>query len=72
MASKASLDEQQKQVQDNIHAQISTICTHMDEILLPDAKMPNTVNSSPERNSAPRRSGLGLAVGRTLPDNPGE
>ncbi|KAI3467007.1 hypothetical protein Pfo_023670 [Paulownia fortunei] len=72
MASKASLAEQQKQVQENIHAQINTFCTYMDDILLPDSKTAGTFNMSSERNTAPRRSGLGLAVGRTTPyDNPG-
>lgn len=74
MASKASLAEHQKQVQENIHAQINTFCTYMDGILLPDSKTASTLNSSSERNTAPRRSGLGLAVGRTTPldDNPSE
>ncbi|KAG6412975.1 hypothetical protein SASPL_125670 [Salvia splendens] len=67
MASKANLEEQQKQVQENIHEQISTFCKYMDDILRPDPRMSNTPNSSPEAKTAPRRSGLGLAVGRTTP-----
>lgn len=74
MASKASLEEQQKQVQENVHEQIQTFCTYMDDILRPDPKMANTHNSSSEAKTAPRRSGLGLAVGRTSPlaHNPSE
>ncbi|KAL8470941.1 hypothetical protein ACS0TY_033494 [Phlomoides rotata] len=73
LASKASLAEQQKQVQENIHTQMSTFCTYMDDILLPNSKTASTLNSSSERKTAPRPSGLGLAVGRTTPlnDNPG-
>ena len=74
MASKANLEEQQKQVQENIHEQISTFCKYMDDILRPDPRMANTPNSSSEAKTAPRRSGLGLAVGRTTPmdRNPSE
>lgn len=74
IASKASLADQQKQIQENIHDQISTFCTYMDDILRPDPKMANTNNSSSEPKTAPRRSGLGLAVGRTtsLDHNPSE
>ncbi|KAL2235080.1 uncharacterized protein LOC105160171 [Sesamum indicum] len=73
MASKASLAEQQKQVQENIHEQLSNFCMHMDEILLPDSKTGSgSPDKSSERNAAPRRSGLGLAVGGTATsDNPG-
>lgn len=69
MASKASVADQQKQIQENIHEQISTFCTYMDDILRPDPKMVNTHNSSSEPKTAPRRSGLGLAVGRTTLDH---
>ncbi|KAE9450978.1 hypothetical protein C3L33_17146, partial [Rhododendron williamsianum] len=48
MAGKASLADQQKQVQDNIHSQIKTFSTWMDEILLPDSK---SINESAESNS---------------------
>ncbi|KAL6539037.1 hypothetical protein OROMI_025363 [Orobanche minor] len=73
MASKASLSEQQKQVQDNIHLQISTFCKYMDDILLPESSLAEAINLSSERNTAPRLSGLGLAVGgRTASlDSPG-
>lgn len=73
MAGKASLAEQQKQVQDNIHSQIKIFSTWMDEILLPDS---NGINESAESNSQKNtqtRSGLSLAVGRSPSDNcPGE
>lgn len=67
MGSDASLEEQQKQVQENIHEQMATFCTYMDEILRPDPKMTGTNNSSSETKAAPRRSGLGFAVGQTTP-----
>lgn len=71
MASKASLADQEKQVQENIHLQIKSFCTSMDEILLPDGK---TKNEPEQSNSASRRSGLSFAVGRnSSPTNhPGE
>ncbi|KAL6529186.1 hypothetical protein OROGR_014809 [Orobanche gracilis] len=73
MASKASLSEQQKQVQENIHSQISTFCTYMDDILLPEPNLAEAIKPSSERNTAPRLSGLGLAVGgkTTALDSPG-
>lgn len=67
MAGKASLADQQKQVQDNIHSQIKTFGMWMDEILLPDS---NSINESAESNSqinTQSRSGLSLAVGRMSP-----
>lgn len=72
MGSNASLEEQQKQVQENIHEQMTTFCTYMDEILRPDPNMTNTHSSPSQTKTAPRRSGLGLAVGSTtlLHDNP--
>ncbi|XP_057477689.1 uncharacterized protein LOC130765310 isoform X1 [Actinidia eriantha] len=70
MAGKASLADQQKQVQENIHTQLKMLCKGMDEILLPDTK---SINESPEstmrRKTALSRSGLGLAVGRMTPPN---
>jgi len=60
MASKASFADQQMQVQENVHSQIKTFCTFMDEILLPNEKM---VNEHQLQNTVPRRSGLGFAVG---------
>ena len=38
MACKASLADQQKQVRENIHSQIKSFSTCMDEILLPCTK----------------------------------
>ncbi|KAG6391628.1 hypothetical protein SASPL_149385 [Salvia splendens] len=73
MASKATLEEQQRQIQENIHEQMSTFCTYMNDSLRPDPKIANATNSSSEAKTAPRRSGLGVAVGRTTPvdHNPG-
>ncbi|KAK4591129.1 hypothetical protein RGQ29_021356 [Quercus rubra] len=65
MASKASLADQQKLVQENIHAQIKSFSTSMDEILLPDSKRIGEAHElPPQPTAAPRRSGLGFAVGR--------
>uniref|UniRef100_A0A2N9ET24 SET domain-containing protein n=1 Tax=Fagus sylvatica TaxID=28930 RepID=A0A2N9ET24_FAGSY len=64
MASKASLADQQKQVQENIHAQIKSFSMSMDEILLPDTKRIGEAHELPPQPTAPRRSGLGFAVGR--------
>ena len=75
MASKASLADQEKQVQENVHLQIKRFCTSMDEILLPDGKTKNQpIESSEQSNSASRRSGLSFAVGlNSSPTNhPGE
>ncbi|XVF66999.1 hypothetical protein PTKIN_Ptkin10aG0085100 [Pterospermum kingtungense] len=60
MASKASLADQHKQVQENIHYQIKNFCTAMDQILLP------AVNESlePQSNANPSPSDLRSAVGR--------
>ncbi|KAA8528918.1 hypothetical protein F0562_033594 [Nyssa sinensis] len=68
MAGKASFADQQKQVQENIHSQIKTFCTSMDDILLPDSStLSEPLKSSPQMSSAPRRSGLSLAVGTNRP-----
>ncbi|XP_075663581.1 uncharacterized protein LOC142633244 isoform X2 [Castanea sativa] len=65
MASKASLADQQKLVQENIHAQIKSFSMSMDEILLPDSKRIGEAHElPPQPTAAPRRSGLGFAVGR--------
>nr|GME00245.1 uncharacterized protein LOC109153007 [Ipomoea batatas] len=69
MASKASLDDQQKQVQENVHCQIETFCTCMDEILIPVSKSPVEPQSPSERSNPPRRSGLSFAVGGSSPLN---
>lgn len=70
MASKASLTDQEKLVQENIHDQIKGFCFSMDEILLPDATKKDTSLESPAQlNAAPRRSGLSFAVGSNSPSN---
>ncbi|KAK7308369.1 hypothetical protein VNO77_41972 [Canavalia gladiata] len=69
MASKASIADQQMQVQENVHSQIKIFCAFMDEILLSNE---NTVNGNQLASTVPRRSGLSFAVGRSDPahDNP--
>ncbi|XP_028787795.1 uncharacterized protein LOC114743743 isoform X1 [Neltuma alba] len=68
MASKASVADQQAQVQENVHSQIKVFCKFMDEILLPNDKvMSGTLESCQQASDLPRRSGLGLAVGRSAP-----
>lgn len=64
MASKASLADQQQLVQENVHSQIKTFCSLMDEIVLSGKETANPLQS-PSADSAPRRSGLSLAVGGT-------
>ncbi|XWS68480.1 hypothetical protein CRYUN_Cryun04dG0094200 [Craigia yunnanensis] len=63
MASKVSVADQQKQVQENIHYQIKNFCTAMNEILLPDINKPQESQS----NATPSRSGLSFAVGGSGP-----
>lgn len=66
MASKASVPDQQKQVQENIHSQIINFCISMDEILLLDMTMKNEQHEAAAESSiAPRRSGLSFAVGKS-------
>ncbi|KAG5573422.1 hypothetical protein H5410_063188 [Solanum commersonii] len=68
MAGKASLVDQQKQVQENVHSQITSFFKYMDHILQPDLTVkdkPGTPSS--KNNSSPRRSGLSFAIGRTTP-----
>jgi hypothetical protein len=75
MASKASVADQQKQVQENIHFQITNFCSTMNEILLPDLEKRSQKDEAPaQSNAAPRRSGLSFAVGKSGPptDRPGE
>ncbi|KAE8022991.1 hypothetical protein FH972_008748 [Carpinus fangiana] len=71
MADKASVADQQKQVQENIHSQIKGFCMSMDEILLPDIENTDeALKLPPQSNTASRRSGLSFAVGRNdLPTN---
>ncbi|KAL0012843.1 hypothetical protein SO802_007951 [Lithocarpus litseifolius] len=64
MASKVSLADQQKLVQENMHAQIKSFSMSMDEILLPDSKRIGEAHElPPQPTAAPCRSGLGFAVG---------
>lgn len=62
MAGKATLSEQQKQVQENIHYQVENFCSVMDKILLPHVSK----NESTSQSTSPpprRQSGLTFAVG---------
>ncbi|KAG5613007.1 hypothetical protein H5410_024288 [Solanum commersonii] len=64
MANKASLDDQQKQVHENVHSQVTNFCRYMDDILLLDQKVKGNQATSPATpHSSPRSSDLGLAVG---------
>ncbi|XP_016485363.1 uncharacterized protein LOC107805792 isoform X2 [Nicotiana tabacum] len=68
MANKASLADQQKQVQENVHSQVTSFCGHMDDILLPDHKFKDNQATLPiTTSSSPDSSGLGVAVGRNSP-----
>ncbi|KDP37559.1 hypothetical protein JCGZ_05998 [Jatropha curcas] len=68
LASKASVVDQQKQIQENIHFQIKNFCLSMDEILLPNLKKGNNPGEAlAQSNTAPRRSGLSFAVGKSGP-----
>lgn len=71
LAARMTFDDQQKQVQENVHGQIQDICRVMDDILVPDAQKekPIKLDSTPVKEST-HRSGLSFAVGRsrTYPD----
>ncbi|KAF6160840.1 hypothetical protein GIB67_036041 [Kingdonia uniflora] len=68
MASKSSLTDQQKQVQENIYCQIKTFGTSMDEIFFPNHEKRNDqLKSSPYNDSTQRHSGLSFAVGKSGP-----
>lgn len=72
LAARMTFDDQQKQVQENVHSQIRDICRVMDDILVPDAQKEKPIvklDSTPVQEST-RRSGLSFAVGRsrTYPD----
>ncbi|KAK4348627.1 hypothetical protein RND71_031382 [Anisodus tanguticus] len=68
MANKASLADQQKQVRENVHSQVSSFCRYMDDTLLLDHKAKdNQATSHTTTNSSPRSSGIGLAVGGNSP-----
>lgn len=62
MAGKATLSEQQKQVQENIHYQVENFCSLMDGILLSDVRK-NESGSQSTSPPPPRRSGLTFAIG---------
>ncbi|XP_047077331.1 uncharacterized protein LOC124687597 [Lolium rigidum] len=62
MASKASVTDQQKQVQENVNYQLKHICKTMDNILRPETKKDPSQSPSGAHNNS-RRSGLSLAVG---------
>ncbi|CAA7023463.1 unnamed protein product [Microthlaspi erraticum] len=62
MAGKATLSEQQKQVQENIHHQVENFCSFMDKILLPEVSK-NESSSQSTNPPPPRQSGLTFAVG---------
>lgn len=67
MANKASVADQQRQVQDTIHCQIRNICDAMDDILLPDGlSKPTVQESTPQMPNAQRPSGLSFAIGKTV------
>ena len=75
MANKASVTDQQRQVQENIHCQIRNICDAMDDILLPDGvNKPTVQESTPQMQNAHRPSGLSFAIGKTVASahRPGE
>jgi len=62
LAGKASVAEQQNQVQENVHYQLTHMCRAMDGILRPD--ITNDPSKDPsETHSYSRRSGLSFAVG---------
>lgn len=68
MAGKASVSDQQKQVQENVHSQIKSFCSFMDEILLQDVNKKNQPPlDSPASGPAQQRSGLSLAIGKSGP-----
>ncbi|TVU29103.1 hypothetical protein EJB05_20652 [Eragrostis curvula] len=62
LASKASVGDQQKQVQENVHYQLTHMCQAMDSILRPDATSDPSKDPS-DRHHHSRRSGLSFAVG---------
>lgn len=66
MANKASVADQQMQVQENVHFQIKAFCTFMDEVLLPNEKTVNddSCELSQQANILPHHSGLSSAKGR--------
>lgn len=66
LAGKTTFADQQIQVHENVHSQLKNFCAFMDEILIPNEKMSNDpLGLSKQSSVLPRRSGLGLAVGRS-------
>uniref|UniRef100_A0A2P2JC44 Uncharacterized protein n=1 Tax=Rhizophora mucronata TaxID=61149 RepID=A0A2P2JC44_RHIMU len=65
MASKASVADQQKQVQENIHHQIQNFCKSMDEILLHNINTNELGEAPVQSKAASGRSGLNFAVGKS-------
>ncbi|KAJ1422100.1 DNA-binding barrel domain superfamily [Sesbania bispinosa] len=53
MANKASVADQQMQVQENIHSQIKAFCTFMDELLLPNKMVNDSFDSTKGRCDPP-------------------
>ena len=53
MASKASLADQQSQVQENVHAQVKIFAVSMDEIVIPDNKSIGDAHELPPQPAAP-------------------
>ena len=75
MACKASLTNQQIQVQENIHAQIKSFSMCINEILLPyTRRIGQAQELPPQPIAAPCQSGLDFAVGRNgqPTDRPGK
>ena len=65
MASKASIVDQQSQLQENVHAQIKSLSMTMDEILILDTKRIGDAHGMPQQPiAASHWSGLGFAVPR--------
>ncbi|KAL4625215.1 hypothetical protein ACB092_05G009000 [Castanea dentata] len=65
MACKASLADQQKQLQENIHAQIKSFSMCINEILLPYTKrIVEAQELPPQPIATPCLSGLGFDIGR--------
>ncbi|ESQ40769.1 hypothetical protein EUTSA_v10013838mg [Eutrema salsugineum] len=71
MAGKATLSEQEKQVQENIHYQLEKFCASMDEILLPDSDKTNDFSTA-DKLVVPETKPLKLAeVSQRLKDRIG-
>ena len=63
MASKASVTDQQSQVQENVYAQIKSFSMSMDEILILDTKRIGDAHElPPQPTAAPCWSGLSFVV----------